>query len=157
MTFEQAIEFIIFCPIAGILGALSMSFFMQLVSHKILHTPVNMIEALGSMVTRSLDKAMLVGIAIHLNSGVFFSFLYTALFMAMHCNGLPNTLFAGVGFGFFHGLLVSYVLMFYVAERHPIARYRHTTFQIGILHLFAHMIYGGVVGLVVGIPSQLTA
>lgn len=156
MNFLQAIEFIFITPIAGIAGALSMSFFMYVVSVRLLHTPVNMIEAVGSLVTGSMDHAKRVGMIVHLASGIYFSFIYTALFMGMNTQGLPITFFAGLGLGFFHGLIVAYGLMFYTAERHPIARFRHVTFHVGILHLVGHVLYGGIIGFLVGLAPHLT-
>ena len=40
----------------------------------------------------------------------------------------------GIGFGFFHGLIVSYGLMFYASERHPIETYKKATLEEGLLH-----------------------
>ncbi len=157
MTILHAVEFMVFTPLGGILGALAMSAFIVIMSRRVLHEPINMIEAIGSLVTGSLENSMRVGMALHLASGIFFSFNYTILFMAMHTGGLPETMFAGIGFGFFHGLIVSYALMFYVSDKHPIERYRRMSFQVGGLHLLGHMIYGGIVGLIVGIPPHLTS
>jgi hypothetical protein len=157
MNFLQAVEFIFVAPYAGIAGALGMSAFMYAVSKKMLHTPINMVEAVGSLITGSMDQAKRVGLIVHLASGIYFSFVYTALFMGMHTNGFPVTFFAGLGLGFFHGLIVAYGLMFYTAERHPVAEFRHVTFQVGVLHLFGHVLYGGIVGFLVGLAPYLTS
>ena len=68
----------------------------------------------------------------------------------MHLMGaliFPYAIFVGIGFGFFHGLVMSYVLMFYASEKHPIETYRNATIEEGVLHLVGHIIFGIVVGL----------
>ncbi len=69
----------------------------------------------------------------------------------MNATVLPFSLFLGLGFGFFHGLIASYVLMFYARERHPVGKYRRATFEIGLLHLLGHLIFGASVGLLGGL------
>ncbi|MDP4878662.1 MAG: hypothetical protein NWR36_02155 [Opitutales bacterium] len=61
---------------------------------------------------------------------------------------------ASLGFGFFHGLITSYGLMFYACERHPIEEYRKATLEEGLLHLVGHVIFGGVAGLLGGLIAM---
>jgi hypothetical protein len=64
---------------------------------------------------------------------------------------LPHALFLGIGFGFFHGMIMSYMLMFYASEKHPIKDYRNATLEEGLLHLVGHLIFGAVTGLIGGL------
>src|SRR5690554_4095392 len=112
-TINTILAFLIIATIAGTLGALGMNGFMRVITMR-QPVQVNMIEALASLFTGTLEKAMLVGSLIHLASGIAFGFVYTLLFVALGIEHLPASLFLGSGFGFFHGLIVAYALMFYV-------------------------------------------
>ena len=147
--------FLIFSIIAGILGALAMNFFMRWMS-SITDQKFDMIEALGTLITGSEEGASRVGNWAHLISGIFFGMIYTLLMVAIKPHGLPLSLFLGLGFGFIHGLIVSYLLMFYIAEKHPSEKYREATLPIGFIHMLGHVIYGLVVGLVVGLAPGIT-
>jgi len=90
-----------------------------------------------------------------LASGVVFGMVYTLLLMAIAPGSVAGSLFICVGFGFFHGLIVSYMLMYYVAERHPVAKYRNAGMSVGIIHLIGHVLYGALVGFIVGFSDNL--
>lgn len=153
--FTFALQYLMVSAVAGVAGAFAMNGFMRLVTRSG-EVEVNMIEALASLFTGRLDNALRVGTAIHLGSGVFFGLVYALLMIWIQPGGLPRTLFLGLGFGFFHGLLVAYFLMFMVAERHPIEKYRKATFSVGLVHLIGHVVYGAVVGLIIGLVPALT-
>ncbi len=146
--------FLFVAGIAGALGAVAMNGFMRAVSSG-RGRSINMVEALASYFTGSLDNALKVGTIIHLSAGVLFGYIYTVIIMAVGIGGFVPVLFMAAGLGLVHGLLVSYGLMFYVAERHPIEKYRQATFEVGALHLVGHVIYGVVVGIVIGLFPQL--
>ena len=42
---------------------------------------------------------------------------------------------------------MSYILMFFASERHPVEMYRNATLEEGLLHLVGHIIFGGVAGV----------
>ncbi|MGB0257547.1 MAG: hypothetical protein ACPGES_02730 [Coraliomargarita sp.] len=130
----------------GLAGAYAMNFFMRQVSAAYSER-VDMIQALGSYFTGSLDNARQVGTTIHAFAGVIFGMLYFAIMQAMGALVFPYAIFLGIGFGFFHGLVMSYGLMFYASEKHPIKQYRKATLEEGLLHLVGHIIFGGVTGL----------
>lgn len=132
--------------VSGSVGAFAMTEFMLKVSSAY-SKRVDMVRALGSFFARSSDNAQELGKRIHAVSGLFFGMLY---FLAMYLiEGLnfPYAIFLGIGFGFFHGLVMSYVLMFYASEKHPIQEYRDATLEEGLMHLVGHVIFGLVVGL----------
>ncbi len=150
---ETTLALILSSLLAGFLGAAAMDFFLLLAS-KDTHPHVDMTEALGSLITGKLEGANVIGRFIHLASGAAFGLAYGLIMVAAQATTLPYSIFLGLGLGLFHGIFTSYCLMFVVAERHPIEKYRNATFQTGALHLIGHIVYGGVVGLVVGIlPS----
>lgn len=65
----------------------------------------------------------------------------------MDALAFPYPIFLGIAFGFFHGLLMAYVLMIFASERHTIEDYRKATLEEGLLHLVGHIIFGAVVGI----------
>ena len=132
--------------ISGLFGAFAMTGFMLKVSSTY-SKRVDMVKALGSFFTRKPEGAQELGKKIHALAGLFFGIIY---FVSMYLIGaltFPYAIFLGIGFGFFHGLIMSYVLMFYASEKHPIEEYREATLEEGLLHLVGHIIFGAVVGL----------
>jgi hypothetical protein len=142
--------------ITGFIGAVIMNMFLRWVSSSF-KEPVNMIKAIGSYVTGSDKNAIFSGTLIHLVSGAFFGIIYSGIMFKMGAAALPQSLFTGLGFGFAHGLLVSYGLMLISMQSHPLKRYRNATFSIGLLYLIAHIIYGSVMGLSIGMVTVLFA
>lgn len=138
--------------ICGLIGAFVMNLFMRQVS-KSYDRRADMVRALGSFFTGRLDNAAGLGTAIHSGAGILFGMIYFAIMQAMGTLIFPYALFLGLGFGFFHGLITSYMLMFYASERHPLEEYRKATMQEGVLHLFGHIIFGAVAGLLGGLVA----
>ena len=136
--------------ISGVFGALVMNFFLRWVSASF-KEPVNMVKVLGSYVSGSNEHSVRTGTLIHISLGAAFGVAYAFALSLLHADRFPVALFTGFGFGFAHGLIVSYGLMFLMGENHPISRYRKSTFSIGVLYLIAHVIYGGSVGLLIGL------
>lgn len=136
--------------LSGLIGAFAMNFFMRSVSAAFSQR-VDMLLALGSYFTGKKDNAAFIGTCLHAVSGIIFGAIYFGIMYAMHALVFPYALFLGLGFGFFHGLIMSYLLMFYASERHPIEEYRKATLEEGLLHLVGHIIFGGVAGLIGGL------
>ena len=141
---------IILGAVCGLAGAFAMNFFMRSVSAAF-SKRVDMVVALGSFFTGRTDNASTVGTMIHYVTGVVFGILYFLIINAMSALIFPYALFLGIAFGFFHGLIMSYGLMFIASERHPIEAYRKATLEEGMLHLIGHIIFGGVAGLIGGL------
>lgn len=131
----------------GLIGAFAMTFFMSAVSQAY-SKRVDMAQALGSYFTGKAEGSGKLGRLIHSVSGLFFGAVYFGIMQAMGALAFPYAIFLGIAFGFFHGLLMSYMLMFYASERHPIEEYRKATLEEGLLHLVGHIIFGGVAGFV---------
>ncbi len=136
--------------ICGLIGAFAMTFFMTAVSQAF-SKRVDMARALGSYFTGKVDGSGGLGRMIHSVSGVVFGMIYFAIMQTMGVLVFPYALFLGIAFGFFHGLIMSYMLMFFASERHPVEEYRKATLEEGLLHLVGHIIFGGVAGLLGGL------
>lgn len=113
----------------------------------------DMIVAVGSLVTRTRENAFRTGAVIHVVSAIGFGVLYMVLMQKFGFAQLPATLFAGVAFGIVHGMVVSLMLVWIVAEQHPLEEFRDAGFAVGLVHFAGHVAYGAVVGLVVGIAA----
>lgn len=131
--------------ISGLAGAFAMTEFMLQVSTAY-SKRVDMVKALGSFFTGNSTDAEKLGKKIHVLSGLLFGMLYFVGMYLINALNFPYAVFLGIGFGFFHGLTMSYVLMFYASEKHPIKEYREATLEEGLLHLVGHVIFGAVVG-----------
>lgn len=132
--------------ICGLIGAFAMTSFMSAVSSAFSRR-VDMARALGSYFTGKAEGSGGLGRMLHSISGIVFGMIYFAIMQAMGALVFPYAIFLGIAFGFFHGLFMSYMLMFYASERHPIEEYRKATLETGLLHLVGHIIFGGVAGL----------
>lgn len=140
--------------LAGLAGAALMNGFMRAISARF-SDRVDMIAALGSLMTGRQENASLVGTLMHAASGFTFGILYFALLNLTSITYVPALAAMGLGLGFIHGLVVSYGLMVLVSERHPVPRFRNVTLETGLLHLVGHVLYGLTVGLLAGLISCL--
>jgi hypothetical protein len=138
--------------ISGLIGAFAMNFFMRSVSANF-SKRVDMLIALGSYFTGKIENAATIGTLLHGASGLIFGMIYFAIMQVMGAIVFPYAIFLGMGFGFFHGLIMSYLLMFYASEKHPIEEYRKATLEAGLLHLVGHVIFGAVAGLIGALAS----
>lgn len=111
----------------------------------------NMVVALGSLFTRSRDTAFRVGIVLHSVAAIVFAVLYTLLMMKLGYTEMPASMMLGAGVGFVHGLIVSLGLVWVVADQHPLAEFNEAGLAIGLSHILGHVVYGAIVGFVVGV------
>lgn len=150
----QILTVLFFGALSGIIGALAMTKFMLEVSSAY-GKQVDMVRALGSFFTKKLEGAEEFGKKIHFLSGITFGVIYFLVMYLIKALVFPHAIFMGIGLGFFHGLVISYTLMFYASEKHPIEEYRKATIEEGVLHLVGHVIFGTVVGLMGALFSFL--
>jgi uncharacterized membrane protein YagU involved in acid resistance len=101
-----------------------------------------MIVAIGSLITRSRENAFRTGIVLHAVSSFVFAMAYAYAMMKFGLSQLPNSFFAGIGFGIVHGLVVSLMLVWVVAERHPLVEFQEAGLAVGVSHFAGHVAYG---------------
>jgi hypothetical protein len=159
-AFLLIVNFVLTSVIAGLLGGATMVFVMWLMTRAGLFAGEweppprrNMIVALGGLLTKSRESATRVGLMAHAISAIGFALLYTLAMLWLHQTRLPAALVLGLGIGFFHGLIVSLMLVWVIAEGHPFEEYGEAGLAVGLSHLIGHVAYGAMVGLVVGISS----
>ena len=150
MTAMFLVKYLSISLVAGVLGGVAMEVVMWLISRAGL-AKGDMILALGSLITKSRDSAYRVGFIIHAIAAIGFGLVYTLLMVTLGYTHIPQSLMLGLGVGIGHGLLVSLMLVWVVADQHPLAEFKEADLLVGLTHFAGHVAYGGMVGLVVGI------
>ena len=140
--------FLVYAAVAGLLGALAMTAAMKLVARSG-WARGDMIVAVGSLLTKTRENAAPVGLVMHALSAVVFAQIYAVLLIGLELSAWPSAFFAGVGFGVFHGLVVSLSLCWVVADQHPLEEFRNAGASVAFTHFVGHVVYGAVVGLVI--------
>jgi len=140
--------------VAGILGGLAMELAMWLISRAGLARG-DMVLALGSLLTKSRDNAYRVGLIVHATAAIGFGLVYTLLMITLGYTHMPLTLMLGLGVGTLHGILVSLMLVWVVADRHPLEEFKEADLLVGLSHFAGHVAYGAMVGAVVGLSPLI--
>ena len=140
--------------VAGIVGGLAMEWVMWLISRAGLARG-DMVLALGSLLTKTRENAYRVGLIVHATAAIGFALVYTLLFVTLGYTHLPLSLMLGLGVGALHGLLVSLMLVWVIADQHPLEEFKEADLLVGLSHFAGHVAYGAVVGVVVGLSPLL--
>ncbi len=136
--------------VAGIVGGIAMELAMWAISRAGL-AKGDMVLALGSLLTKTRENAYRVGLIIHATSSVGFALVYTLLMVTLGYTHLPLSLMLGLGVGALHGLIVSLMLVWVVSDRHPLEEFKEADLLVGLTHFAGHVVYGAVIGLIVGL------
>lgn len=136
--------------VAGTAGAIAMYIAMRIINLAG-WAEGDMILAVGSLATKRRDNAFAVGIAIHLSTAVVFAFLYMLALSSLGFVKFPGAMISGAFFGVFHGIFVSLGLVWVASDQHPLEEFRGATLPIGVMHFVGHVVFGGVVGLVISL------
>jgi hypothetical protein len=132
----------------GLAGTVAMTFFL-LLPRWLGRAHVDVIRAGGSLVVGSGNRsAYSVGLAIHIAMGIGFAFVYSAF---LSLSSLPFNALTGLLLGSIHGVVAMLLVSILIMEHHPEARYHERGPATGLAQLGAHMIYGTIVGLIVGL------
>lgn len=135
---------------AGIAGTLSMTLLMWFI-HRSGIANADMIRAIGSMLTRSYENAFSPGLIIHFIVGAVIAFFYVLLINLFAPSTVVYNTLTGAMIGLFHGVAFAFILVISVAEYHPLEQFREAGFEVAIAHLAGHIVYGLIVGTIVGI------
>ena len=114
----------------------------------------DMIRAIGSAITKRYEGSFWPGLGIHYASGIIFAGIYVYILSLVPPLADSQVMkMAGLGalLGFVHGLVVSMGLLIVVAEHHPMEQFREAGFGVAILHLAAHVVFGGIIGCCVAV------
>jgi len=133
---------------AGIIATAGMTIFLWIFD-KTGKTNANMVRAVGSAVTRSIETSLWPGLIIQFVSGIVFAFIYITALKMLQLQAVSSLVIAGGVIGFGHGFAFSFVMVI-LAEHHPVEKFQNAGFQVAIVHFLAHIVYGILVGLVFG-------
>lgn len=142
----MSISILLNSVLIGAIASITMHIVMVAVSAR-LPRRVNMTEALGSMIVQRIDYSKQVGLLCHITGGVFFTFLYASILNLVKISGEPISILVCVVLSFFHGLITSYLLLAYVSKRHPLREYQDASIAIAGIHLFGHLLFGSIIGV----------
>lgn len=150
MTAMFLVKYLATALVAGAIGGLAMELTMWLIARGG-NVKGDMILALGSLITKSRDNAYRVGLIVHATAAFGFALVYTLLMVTLGYTEMPNSLMLGLGAGTLHGILVSLMLVWVVADHHPLEEFKEADLLVGLSHMAGHVAYGGMIGLVVGL------
>jgi len=129
-------------------------------SQRLGYTRMSIPFLLGTMVTPNRDRAMLLGLLVHMMNGWLFALLYALAFESWH----RATWWLGAGIGLVHGLFVLTVGMPIVPAMHPrmVSEYFGPTVnrvlqppgflalnygrRTPFVTIVAHLLYGAIIG-----------
>ncbi len=150
MNMGHIIVIVLQTILAGILGTGGMTFVMWLINRSRLAN-ADMMRAIGSLYTRSYENSLLPGFIIHFGVGSIIAFLYTAFLSIFYLRSVIAFSALGGMLGLLHGLVVSFALVVLVAENHPLEQFQKAGSEVVVAHMVGHIIYGLIVGTVIGI------
>lgn len=150
MTAMFLVKYLGTALVAGVVGGLAMQLAMRLIGRGN-ELKGDMILALGSLITKSRENAYRVGLIVHATAAIGFGLVYTLLMVTLGYTGMPMSLMLGLGVGTLHGLIVSLMLVWVVADQHPLEEFKEADLLVGLSHMAGHVVYGGVIGLIVGL------
>lgn len=138
--------------LAGIIGTAGMSILLWVITRTGIANAA-MIRAIGSIFTKSYTESFGPGLAVHFIVGIIIAFIYVALISLFAPTSIAGAIALGGMIGVFHGVAFGFVLVIAVAEHHPLEQFRKAGFEVAIAHFLGHVIYGLLVGLVVGLTG----
>lgn len=147
---ESLWELLWISAVAGIIGTTGMTVFLWVIT-KLDVVHVDMVRAMGSVFTKSLDSAMGVGVVIHYVAGIILAFFYVLVMSIINIDSVFQAVVIGSTIGFIHGFVVSFLLVVAVGEHHPLEQFRQPGLKVAIGHYAGHLVYGFLVGLVAGV------
>jgi hypothetical protein len=150
MTAMFLVKYLGTALVAGVAGGLAMELVMWLIT-RANRTKGDMILALGSLITKTRANAYRVGLVVHATAAIGFALVYTLLMVTLGYTDMPRSFMLGLGVGALHGLIVSLMLVWVVADHHPLEEFKETDLLVGLSHMAGHVAYGGVIGLIVGL------
>ncbi len=107
---------------------------------------VDVVRAVGVLMTGKEERAWVPGFAIHFASGIVFAYVYFGLLSLAR---LPVNLLTCSMAGAIHGVIVMLLVCIVVMEHHPMQKYHERGPMTGFMQLVAHVLYGATVGWVI--------
>ena len=136
--------------IAGLMGVLVMTLLLRRARYLWL-PETQMIRAIGSVLTKDAEHALMPGFVVHTTVGVVFAYIYylflsTAPALPEGGKGIAVMMVVCGVMGLVHGLIVTLFLVISVAQYHPVAEFRKLEPGDMASHVLGHLGYGLTVG-----------
>ncbi|MCC6711748.1 MAG: hypothetical protein IT344_00150 [Candidatus Dadabacteria bacterium] len=138
--------------LAGIVATSGMSLLMWAITRSGI-AEADMIRAIGTIFTRSGKSAFTVGLVVHYIVGVVIAFAYVALISIIGYSSVAGAIGLGCLISVAHGVAFGFVLVISVAEHHPMERFRKAGMEVAVAHFAGHVVYGFLIGTVVGLTG----
>jgi hypothetical protein len=148
-------QFVFYSILAGLVGAFGMTLVLGLFG-KVGWTRANLVVALGTLFSRNRNSALMIGATVHGIAGIVFAMIYTSIFALFNLSTATAILFVGLGLGWAHGIVASLIFVVSTVLGNPEGELKKVQFSGGPAYMLAHMVYGLLVGLVIGISPLLT-
>jgi hypothetical protein len=107
----------------------------------------DMVRAIGSIITRDYELALVPGLIIQFAFGIVFSFIYFGILSyftsTLNINGILMSGFMGL----FHGIVIGFVGVITVAEHHPLEKFKKAGLTVAVAHVLGHIVYGLTIGI----------
>ncbi|NIP29773.1 MAG: hypothetical protein GTN99_02475 [Candidatus Dadabacteria bacterium] len=136
----------LFIFLSGIIATFIMILFLEFVTRTKLAN-ADMVRAIGSIITRDYNKALIPGLIIQFAFGIVFSFIYFGILSYFTSVIMINGILLGGLMGFFHGIVVGFVGIVTIAIHHPITEFKEAGILVAAAHLFGHVVYGLSIGI----------
>ena len=143
---------IIITVLAGVVGTAGMSTVLWGLTRTGVANAA-MIRAIGSLFTKSYEDSFGLGLTVHFIVGIIVAFVYVALISLFAPTSLAGAIALGGMIGFAHGIAFGFTLVVAVAEHHPLEQFRSAGLEVAVAHLLGHVVYGVLVGAVVGLTG----
>lgn len=143
-------DYILMSLVSGLIATTGMTLLLNAITKSGIAN-ADMVRAVGSLFTKSLDNAAKTGIVIHYSVGLIFGFAYTFAIQLFEVQGFLSNVGSGILIGFIHGAVVGFMLVTTVAEHHPLKEFRQAGFSVAAAHWAAHLFYGLLIGIVLGL------
>lgn len=143
-------KYILVTLLAGIAATTARVLFLELMT-KLRQVHVDMIKAIGTLYHGSYYHALLRGFTAHYVFGIVSAFIYLLLLGVFQPLTIYGSALYGGLIGFFHGCVVSFTLTVIVDEDHPLPQFRKYGFEVVIYYWVAQIIYGIILGAIIGI------
>jgi hypothetical protein len=153
LTFNA--QFVLYSILAGLAGAAAMTLVLGLFG-KVGWTRANLVVALGQLFSQNRNTALLIGATIHAVAGAIFAMVYTLIFALFHLQTATAIIFVGLGVGWAHGIVASLIFVVSTVLGNPEGEMKKVQFAGGPAYMVSHMVFGFVVGVVIGISPLLT-
>ena len=135
--------------LAGLAASTVRAALLELIS-KLRVTHVDMIKAIGTLYHGAYYHSMMRGYITHYAFGMVSAFIYLFLLSVFQPATIAGYAAFGALIGFFHGCVVSYTLTVIVDEDHPLKEFRTYGYEVAVYYWAAQVVFGLVVGAIVG-------